>query len=104
MSYVVMVDDNFHYMDESERYRLGKFDDAEVALGECRRIVNDYLLAAYKPGMSARELYDSYKMFGEDPYVCCVDVPQVRFSAWDYARNQSVLLCVIKGTPSTEAT
>ncbi|MEB0112780.1 hypothetical protein QN397_15590 [Variovorax sp. RTB1] len=37
MSYVVMVDDNFHYMDESERYRLGEIDEAEVAIGHCRR-------------------------------------------------------------------
>jgi hypothetical protein len=31
--YTVYVDDNFHYMDESERYKLGDFDDCrELAL------------------------------------------------------------------------
>ena len=27
MPYVVMVDDNFHYMDPEERYRSGEFAD-----------------------------------------------------------------------------
>lgn len=30
--YKVMVDDNFHYMDESERYELGIFPTAEEAI------------------------------------------------------------------------
>ena len=33
MPYVVMVDDNFHYMDEGERYKHGEFADADVAIG-----------------------------------------------------------------------
>ena len=37
MPYTVMVDDNFHYMDEDERCRFGEFASAEVAIGHCRR-------------------------------------------------------------------
>jgi hypothetical protein len=29
MTYTVLVDDNFNYMDESERYTLGEFADCE---------------------------------------------------------------------------
>ena len=67
MPYVVMVDDNFHYMDEDERYRHGEFSDAGVAIEHCRQIVDEYLESALKPGMSAEELWDSYKSFGGGP-------------------------------------
>ena len=93
MPYVVMVDDNFHYMDEDERYRLGEFADAEVAIGHCRRIVEEYLASAYEAGMSTQDLWESYKAFGEDPFIQSVDVPPIRFSAWDYARERCSLMC-----------
>lgn len=95
MPYVVMVDDNFHYMDEDEdeRYRHGEFADAGVAIEHCRQIVDEYLESALKPGMSAEELWDSYKSFGEDPFIQSVDVAPVRFSAWDYARGRCLDMC-----------
>ena len=33
MGYIVMVNDNFHYMNESERYLLGEFAEVEVGIG-----------------------------------------------------------------------
>ena len=93
MPYVVMVDDNFHYMDEDERYRHGEFADAGVAIEHCRQIVDEYLESALKPGMSAEELWDSYKTFGEDSFIQSVDVAPVRFSAWDYARGRCADMC-----------
>lgn len=95
MPYVVMVDDNFHYMDEDERYRLGEFADADVAIAHCRRIVEEYLASAYEAGMSTQDLWDSYKAFGEDPFIQSVDVPPIRFSAWDHARERCSLMCGI---------
>ena len=92
MPYVVMVDDNFHYMDEDERYQHGDFADAEVAIENCRRIVDEYLESAYQPGISAHELWDSYVSFGEDPFILSVDAPEVRFSAWDYAKERCRVL------------
>lgn len=86
MPYVVLVDDNFHYQDATERYRYGDFADFEVAIGECCGIVEDYLASAWKPGMSAEALWDSYTSFGPDPFIRCIDVPAVSFSAWDYAK------------------
>lgn len=96
MGYVVMVEDNSHFMDEGNRYRLGEFAEAETAIAQCRRIVNESLSAAYVPGMSAHALYDSYVMFGEDPYICCVEVPAVAFASWDYARTESVDICAAR--------
>lgn len=93
MPYVVMVDDNFHYMDEDERYKHGEFADAGLAIGHCRRIVDEYLESAYKAGMSASDLWDSYVSFGEDPFILSVGAPEVRFSAREYAKERCEALC-----------
>ena len=92
MKYTIHVDDNFHYMDEDERYTLGEFDTAEAAIAAARDIVDQYLQSAYKPGISARELYDSYVTFGEDPWIS-TDDGDCKFSAWDYAKQRAVQMC-----------
>ena len=92
MRYTVYVDDNFHYMDESERYRLGDFPTAEAAVAAAKKIVDEYLDSAYEPGMTAEELNHSYVCFGEDPYIVPQD-PGSKFSAWDYARESCGELC-----------
>ena len=93
MGYVVMVEDNSHFMDAESRFRLGEFAEADTAVAQCRRIVDEFLRSNYRSGMSAEDLNYSYVMFGEDAYICCVDTPDVTFSAWDYAWEQSNLLC-----------
>lgn len=89
--YRVLVDDNFHYMDESERYVSGEFDTAEEAITKCKLIVDEYLedavINSYDKLTNAEELYDSYVNFGEDPYI---EGPNdYGFSAWDYAKERS---------------
>jgi hypothetical protein len=93
MPYDVVIHDNFHYMDPSERYGSGRFATAQDAATHCRQIVDEYLLSALKPGMSADDLWSNYTMFGEDPFIVGVDAPSVRFSAWDYARERCDVLC-----------
>ena len=104
MGYVVMVDDNFHFMDKAYRSRLGEFEDVQVALGHCRHIVDEYLVAAFKPGMTADALYDNYVMFGEDPYICGGDAAAMEFSAWIYARERSDAMCGEDHLPSLQET
>jgi hypothetical protein len=89
----VFVDDNFHYMDAGKRYHLGAFPTCEVATEVCRRIVDDYLLSAHKPGMAAEELWHSYVTFGEDPFIVAPEGATCPFSAWDYARSRCEVLC-----------
>lgn len=88
-----MVDDNFHYMDKLERYQLAEFDNCEAAITACKKVVDDYLLPNYRPGMAAEQLYASYTSFGEDPFIVTTD-EQCSFSAWDYARQRCAALCV----------
>jgi hypothetical protein len=95
MKYKVLVDDNFDYMDESRRYELGEFHSLDAALEASRKIVDEYLLSTYQPGMTARALYESYMTFGEDPFIVAIPLhgTGILFSAWDYAKQRCDELC-----------
>ena len=93
----VFVDDNFHYMQEDERYTLGAFDTREEALAACMKIVDNFLLSAWKPGMTADALYEQYIWFGEDPWF---DGSHPEYSSWDYARQRSTEICTYGMRPS----
>jgi len=54
MKYKVLVDDNFHYMDEDERYELGEFDTSEDAIAPCKKIVDECLRGSHKPGITSK--------------------------------------------------
>ena len=87
--YRVLVDDNFHYQDESERYELGPFATLDEAIVACRRMVDEDLASHLKPGMTAEELYELYTMFDRDPFIVAPDGnPPVPFSAWEYAHKR----------------
>jgi len=92
--YKVMVDDNFHFTDEDERYQHGIFRTAQAAIAACKRIVDSDLDDFMKPGMTASELYAAYTGFGRDPFIVCIgpDVERVHFSAWKYAEERSSVL------------
>ena len=92
MRYKVLVDDNFHYMDESERYELGEFDTLEEAIRACKKVVDDFLESAYQPGMTVGELLQQYTFFGEDPFIITGD-GTVPFSARDYASDRVREMC-----------
>ena len=93
--YQVMVDDNFHYMNEDERYTHGTFATAEEASAACRELVDKWLAAHYEPGMTPEKLYNSYVSFGEDPFVVGPPGEDMSgtFSAWDYARKRVEAIC-----------
>jgi hypothetical protein len=96
--YQVLIDDNFAYMDESERVAHGVFATADEALAACRSIVDEFLVDAFEPGMSAAALYDLYKSFGDDPFIMPVDQkdPPVAFHAWRYAGERCEIIAVAK--------
>ncbi len=90
--FVVFVDDNYHYMDESERYQKGEYATFDEARSVCEKIVDDFLTEAWKLnlGVSAADLYNHFVQYGEDPFI--VGGEQV-FSAWDYAKLRCNQLC-----------
>jgi hypothetical protein len=89
-SYRVLIYENAHYMDESERADHGVFADADEAVAACKKIVDDDLDAMWKPGTTARELYRLFLGFGPDPFVEALDPkdPDVEFSAVCYAKQR----------------
>ena len=93
MSYRVLVDDNYHFMDESERYELGTYATLEAAIQAAQAVVDDFLLSALQPGQTAQELYVIYTGFGEDPFIASLEGKPGLFSAWDYARARCEALC-----------
>jgi hypothetical protein len=92
--YKVMIDDNFHYM-EDERRELGTYVSVEEALAACRDVVDVWLAANYKPGMSSAELIEQYKSFGDDPFIVALPgaPAEAKFSAWDYAAKRAQAIC-----------
>jgi hypothetical protein len=85
--YVVFVDDNYHYGDKNERYKLGEFDTRGEAVEACKRTVNEYFERLEKGKYSFEELWGGYMMYGEDPFIMNDDEGS-RFSAWDYAKER----------------
>ena len=57
------------------------------------QVVDTFLLGAYRPGMTAFQLFQHYTMFGEDPFISAPGLPGNVFSAWDYARQRCEALC-----------
>lgn len=86
--YTVYVDDNFHFMDESERYKLGKFSSCEEAVSACVEIIDEFFDKDFDENITYDELYGGYTMFGEDPFIVSDD-EGCFFSAWDYAKEKS---------------
>jgi hypothetical protein len=85
--YIVMVDDNFHYMDEDERYQAGIVDTPEEAINLCKKIVEASI--QYEAGLTADQLFSNYCMFGDDPFI----IGNVPFSGRTYAREYCERLC-----------
>jgi len=84
--YVVFVDDNFHRMDESHRYKLGEYDSCNKAMNECMKIVDEFIDKAYDEKISYQDLYSGYTMYGEDPFIISEE-QTCKFSAWSYAKR-----------------
>jgi hypothetical protein len=91
-AYKVIADDNFHHMDEEERYEVGVYSSCAEAIAVCKKVVDDFLLPAHKPGMTAEELWSLYTAFGDDAFIVSTD-RRCRFSGWEYARQRCEALC-----------
>ena len=100
--YKVMVDDNFHYMEEDEGWELGTFATVEEATANCRTLVDQSLVESYRPGMTPAQLYDHYTSFGDEPSIMAPSgAPKVIFSARDYARSRVEEVCAAELPPGS---
>jgi hypothetical protein len=84
--YTVMLDDNFHYMDEEHRYKYGEFSTCEKAVAACKKIVDEDLRDMLKQGVKLEELSATWSLYGSDPYIVG---GSSRFSARDYVTEKT---------------
>jgi hypothetical protein len=67
--YKVFVDDNFNYLDRSERYLFGEYESKEEAIITCKSIVDRFLNHNLEPNLSSLDLYQKWQSFGQDPWI-----------------------------------
>ncbi len=96
LPFVVMVDDNFHYMDVDERWKLGAYATFAEAVSACKQVVESCLVEYYQAGMDSEALYSQYVMFGDDPFILGPGKPG-KFSAWNYAKASAMEICAANG-------
>lgn len=94
VNYEVFVDDNYHFMDESERHSAGTFDSIPAAIAKGRAIVGSELQYVHKAGIQAGELFSLHCMFGDASWVKGEGCSPKDFSARDYARKRCDEICV----------
>jgi hypothetical protein len=92
-------------MDESEHYTLGEFKTLETVIAACRKLVDRDLDHLFNnPRMTAEELYRSYTIFGEDPFVVVPPgEPADTFSARRYAKERASEMCGAPPPPAPDA-
>jgi len=95
MPFTVYVDDNYCYMDEDRRWKLGEFETHQEAVAAAKELIDSFLLEHYTPGMTAETLLNGYKGFGDDPFITGEGpgIDSERFSAWEYAERKCEEIC-----------
>ena len=94
MPVTMYIDSNAHYQDTEYRSGPRVFATLDAALAEARRIVDDCLIELCDRDMTARELFERYMMFGDDPWIVPDDDGStVPFSAWSYAESRCEATC-----------
>ena len=89
----VLVDDNFDH-GESSLTPVWAYDTLDEAIADCKARVDRWLMSQLEPGMGAKQLYDSYTTYGDDPWILGPPPSKgVLFSAWDYARERCWAIC-----------
>jgi len=86
----VYIDDNYHYMDESERMSVGSFESLEDAIEKCKELTLESLEHLYEEGITPEKLHAQWLMFGDDPFIRGSEV-SVPFSAREFVTQE---LCI----------
>jgi hypothetical protein len=82
--YTVRVDDNYHYMDESERYDDSSYATLEEAIKRCEELTIESIKGCYEKGIDASKLMAQWAMFGEDPFIVGGKEKKPPFSAREF--------------------
>ena len=88
LSFTVRLEGSDRHGREGDPPAEATFETLDEAVGAAKRIVDAYLEGAYQPGMSARQLWQSYAMYGVSPFITSEELTTSPFSAWSYASNR----------------
>ena len=96
MTFTVYVDDNYCYMDEDRRWKLGEFETHQEAVAAAKELIDEFLLYHVTPGMTAEILYQGYTGYGDDPFITGEGpgIDSEKFTAWDYAKRRCEEICI----------
>lgn len=81
---------------ESQVRRLGEYETLQESIAASKRIIDEFLLREFKPGMTSAQLYAQYQGFGEVPCIfrddgMTMSIPG--FNHWQYATSRSAEIC-----------
>lgn len=93
MTFKLVIRENAHYMVESEQWAAGTFESLELAIEAAKQIVDVCLADLFEPGMNAADLWSSYVLYGEDPFIDGPGTTHRTFSAWEYAEGRCEVMC-----------
>jgi len=74
----------FRNLDPAHRTIHGE-PTAGAAIAACKVIVECSLIEQCEQGMTVDQLFGAFQLFGDAPFA----VPDVGFSAWDYAKARA---------------
>lgn len=88
--FIVIVGDNYDYMEEGSEYELGTFRSCDQARQACRALVDRFFENPQSfNGKTVEESWKSYCSFGRDPFIVSSN-GDCGFSAWTYALSTAI--------------
>ena len=98
----VIVEDNYHYMEDDDRRVVGTFDTYEKALAAARKIVTNSVKHCAEDKRDAGEIHACYVMFGEDAWILPTPEGVESFSGRTFAQSVAEGLADGAGQPRGE--
>ncbi len=97
--FAVYIADNFQAFCDDEPYPLGRYATYEAAAAAAAEHVNATLRTQVEPGMSVRQLLETYQAFGDAPYVRPPPSSGKSFSAHVHAASVAEAIIAAKQKP-----
>lgn len=95
MAFYVEAYSKSHHGEQALRH-IGRFETLEGAISASRNAVDEVLMREHERGMSAAELFERFKAFGETPCIFRDDdktLSGLGFNALAYAKERAAELC-----------
>ncbi len=95
MAFYVEAYRKLHHGEQALRH-IGTFETLEGAISASQSAVDEVLMREHEQGMSAAELFERFKQFGETPCIFRDDdktLSGLGFNALAYAKERAAAIC-----------